>query len=1015
MTAIYETAYPRLKSYPTRKELGRVWTPTSDEIGLARRTTKRPAARLGFLILLKAFQRLGYFCPIADVPWPVIRHLAAELDEEPIREKILAYERSGTRRRHCSIIREYLKIRPYGPAAQQLVERSVTDAARTKDEIPDLINVAIEELVRARQELPSFATLKRLAKRCRVQVHRKFYRSIAECLSEEDKALLNALFQPDPERYRTGWHELKQEPGAPTLTSFRLHIERVRWLSEQWCREEVLRDIPAVKIHRFAAEAKTLDASRMKEMEPNKRYALTLCLLKTRIAGSRDELAELFIKRMAKTHNSAKQALRNYRDSHADETGRLVEKLRDLTLAYCMEGEPEERLKSMGDVFGGESEKILERCEQHLIYGTSHLPFLWPHHCNHRSVLFRCLRLLAPRSTSQDRSMEQTIAFLLDHENARRNFIDVADYDRHTGKMQPLLDLSWVPTGWWQVLTGRFRRNLHPGRVDRRYFELCVLTQVMRELKSGDLYIERADEYSDYREQLIDWDEYHQLIEQYTEKMGLPTKPRAFVRHVRDMLERVAKRTDAALPRNEFVRIEDGRPIIKRAAGKKPSAQARVLEEAVARRMEPVSIVDVLAVTASWLDWARFFGPVSGHDSKLDNPLERYITNTLCYGCYLGPTQTARSFGSRDRASIEKARRQIAWINRRHVTEDGIVDAVVAVINDYNRFLLPRFWGSGNTASADGTKWDLYEKNLLAEYHIRYGGYGGIGYYHVSDTYIALFSHFIPCGVWEAVYILDGLIKNQAEIQPDTVHADTQGQSAVVFGLAYLLGIKLMPRIRNWKELRLARPRAGVKLSHIDELLSDPVDWKLIARHLPDMLRVVLSIQAGRLTPSAILRRLSSYNRKNRLYQAFRELGVAVRTAFLLDYIGDIELRRMIQAGTNKSEGFNQFAQWLAFGGERVVASNDRDEQRKIIKYNHLVANLLIHYNVSAMTKVLNELIEEGYEVTPEHLGILSPYITKHVNRFGRYTLELSPDTVPVDYELSITSVSEEVPEPVLA
>ena len=39
---------------------------------------------------------------------------------------------------------------------------------------------------------------------------------------------------------------------------------------------------------------------------------------------------------------------------------------------------------------------------------------------------------------------------------------------------------------------------------------------------------------------------------------------------------------------------------------------------------------------------------------------------------------------------------------------------------------------------------------------LRYGGYGGIGYYHISDTCITLFSHFIPCRVWEAVYILDG-------------------------------------------------------------------------------------------------------------------------------------------------------------------------------------------------------------------------------------------------------------------
>ena len=59
---------------------------------------------------------------------------------------------------------------------------------------------------------------------------------------------------------------------------------------------------------------------------------------------------------------------------------------------------------------------------------------------------------------------------------------------------------------------------------------------------------------------------------------------------------------------------------------------------------------------------------------------------------------------------------------------------------------------------------------------------------HVADSYIALFSHFIPCGVWEAVYIIEGLLRNESDIQPDTIHADTQGQSLPVFGLAALLG-----------------------------------------------------------------------------------------------------------------------------------------------------------------------------------------------------------------------------------
>lgn len=103
--------------------------------------------------------------------------------------------------------------------------------------------------------------------------------------------------------------------------------------------------------------------------------------------------------------------------------------------------------------------------------------------------------------------------------------------------------------------------------------------------------------------------------------------------------------------------------------------------------------------------------------------------------------------------------------------------------------------------SAEGTKWNLYEQNLLSEHHIRYGGYGGIGYYHVSDKYIALFSDFNPCGVHEAVYILNGLIKNTSDVQPDLVHGDTHAQSAPVFALAHLRGINLMPRIRDVKDL----------------------------------------------------------------------------------------------------------------------------------------------------------------------------------------------------------------------
>jgi TnpA family transposase len=350
---------------------------------------------------------------------------------------------------------------------------------------------------------------------------------------------------------------------------------------------------------------------------------------------------------------------------------------------------------------------------------------------------------------------------------------------------------------------------------------------------------------------------------------------------------------------------------------------------------------------------------------------------------------------ARPRALKGADRRQLAWVNQRHLTEASLDQAITALINAYNQCPLPKLWGSGQHASADGTKWDLYAQNLLSEDHIRYGGYGGMGYYHVSDMDIALCSHFIPCGVWEAVHMLDGLLKNRRDIQPDTLHADTPGQNAPGFGRAHRLGIQLMPRIRNWQDLPLYRPDKASHYAHIDALFTDTGEWDLIRTHWPDRLRIAVSIRAGRITASTLRRRLGTYSRKNRLYLAFRELGRGVRTGFLLRYLADPELRATIQAATSKSEQLNRFLTWVFLGGEGIIAEHSRDEQRKVIKDNHLVANCLIFHNVCALTHALSQLQDEGEDVPATVLARISPYLTEHINRFGDYVLNIARKPPP--------------------
>ena len=280
----------------------------------------------------------------------------------------------------------------------------------------------------------------------------------------------------------------------------------------------------------------------------------------------------------------------------------------------------------------------------------------------------------------------------------------------------------------------------------------------------------------------------------------------------------------------------------------------------------------------------------------------------------------------------------------------------------------------------------------------------------MADSDVALFSHFIPCGVWEAVYLLEGLLKNTSDVQPKTVHGDTQAQSAPVFGLAQLLGIKLMPRIRNWKDLRFYHPSKAAHYRHIDGLFSDTIDWDLIARHWQDLLQVGLSIKAGTVSSSLLLRRLGTHSRRNRLYQAFRELGRVVRTVFLLRYLSDAPLREQITASTNKVEAYNGFAKWLNFGSERIIEAIAFEEQEKRLEYNQLVANAVAIQNVIDLTRAVRALLQEGYPVRQEDLAALSPYQTGHLKRFGDYTLSVQPPE-PSDGEL-VTPFLLEPPEP---
>jgi TnpA family transposase len=577
-------------------------------------------------------------------------------------------------------------------------------------------------------------------------------------------------------------------------------------------------------------------------------------------------------------------------------------------------------------------------------------------------------------ATSADRSVLDAVDHALAHQHLTRDLIP-----DHSGGVP--LDLSFASEQWQRLI----RPREHPGRFDRRHFEACVFTYLAQELRTGDVAVRGSEAYANWAAKLLSWEQCEPLLDEFCAEAGLPATAGAFTEQLRRKLAAKAAEVDDGYPDNADLVIDDqGRPSLKRRRGRDRTQSAIALEEQIKERMPERSVLEILARTAYWIQWWRHFGPASGSEPKLSDPPLRYVLTTFSYGSLLGPAQAARHMRG-------VSAHELGATANRHFTTEKLNRAIADVINAYLQLDLAKVWGDASSVAADGTQIDTLIDNLLAESHIRYGGYGGIAYHHVADNYIALFSHFIPCGVWEAVYIIEGLLKQRSDANPDTIHADTQGQSYPVHALAHLFGFELLPRIRNWKELIFYRSERDSRYRHIDSLFGEPaqnaIDWRLIETHWWDLMRIVLSIRDGRLSSTLLLRRLGTESRKNNVYKAFRELGRAIRTITLLRFISEPELREQITAATNKAESYNAFSGWLAFGSE-VIERNDPAEQEKMIKFNSLLANCAIFHTALDMTAVIRELIAEGRRVDRDELASTAPYITERIKRFGEYPLD---------------------------
>ncbi|MCO3288308.1 Tn3-like element ISPa42 family transposase, partial [Pseudomonas aeruginosa] len=923
------------------------------------------------------FQELHYFPPLDEIPPEITDHIRNTLGFGP---RITSrYTNSRTFYRHQAAIREYLQIKAfYGSEALTIALHLAHESAEVLDQRADIINVLIGELLQRSYELPAYSTLNDAAEDALVAMQERLFNLVVTRAPIEVVYKLKELLETDFGRRQSDFNALKQAPKKPSRKHLEVLIDHMAWLESFGNLDAIFDGIVDTKIRHFAAQAAASDVAELKDCSLPKRYTLMLALIYRMRVRTRDHLAEMFIRRISTIHKRAKEELEQIQARQRQKLEQLAATLDGVVQILVQEPDDQEAGSLIREYLSpdGNLERLRETCaEVQATGGNNYLPLIWKHFRSHRSLLFRLSHLLQLEPTTQDRSLVQALQLIQDSENLHRVWID-----EH-------VDLSFASERWVKVV----RRPASEGPpTNRRYLEVCVFSYLANELRSGDMCVQGSESFADYRKQLLPWDECLQRLPAYCEKMELPGTAKEFVTSLKTQLEETAQQLDDKFPscRGDVSINEAGEPVLRRVTARDIPPSAISLQTALMQRMPARHVLDIMANIEHWIQFTRHFGPMSGNEPKLKEPAERYLMTIFAMGCNLGPSQAARHLAGNVTPHM------LSYTNRRHLSLEKLDKANRELVELYLQLDLPKLWGDGKAVAADGTQFDFYDDNLLAGYHFRYRKMGAVAYRHVANNYIAVFQHFIPPGIWEAIYVIEGLLKADLSVEADTVYSDTQGQSATVFAFTHLLGINLMPRIRNWRDLVMCRPDRGAAYKHINRLFTDTADWHLIETHWQDLMQVALSIQAGKISSPMLLRKLGSYSRRNKLYHAAQALGSVIRTIFLLTWIGSRELRQEVTANTNKIESYNGFSKWLSFGGD-VIAENDPDEQQKRLRYNDMVASSVILQNTVDMMRILQKLAREGWQFTDEDVSFLSPYLTSNVKRFGEFNLKLNRPPEP--------------------
>ena len=422
-------------------------------------------------------------------------------------------------------------------------------------------------------------------------------------------------------------------------------------------------------------------------------------------------------------------------------------------------------------------------------------------------------------------------------------------------------------------------------------------------------------------------------------------------------------------------------PIVKQ----KEPRNLRYLKNQIKQRWWMTSLLDILKEVDFRVGFTNDFKSLTGQQRLPQAELQKRLLLCL-YGLGTNAGLTSVSMGDHG-ISYDN----LKYVYRRFISKEAIRQAINQVINATLEIKQVNIWGETATwCASDSKQFGAWNQNLRAQWHKRYRQAGVMVYWHVTKQSLCIYSQLKAPSSSEVASMIEGVIRHCTAMQVERNYVDTHGQSEVAFAFCHLLGFQLMPRFKNLHEQKLCLPDADMadRYPNLALILQEAIDWELIRKQYDEMVKHATALRLGTVDSEAILKRFTKNNQSHPTYKALSELGRAIKTIFLCNYLMNEAVRREIQEGLNVVENWNSANGFIYYGRHGEVSSNDVDAQEIAILSMHLLQACLVYVNTLMVQEVLAE--PKWYNrMTEEDWRGLTPLFYLHINPYGRFDLDM--------------------------